>query len=115
MATRTDFDWVNRPQWEAALDRFLRDLGLDLASNAEALGEYIKDRAQGYCPVDTGRLQAGVEVDTESHSTGIRVELRDDVPYAPYVEYGTRRNRAQPFMRPAMADGEAAYLKYMAR
>jgi HK97 gp10 family phage protein len=27
----------------------------------------------------------------------------DEVDYAKYVEFGTRRSRAQPFLRPALA------------
>ena len=115
MATRTEFDWVNRPQWEASLQKFLDDLGLDLAGNAEALGAYMERQAKGYCPVDTGRLQRGVEATVETHETGIRIELKDEVPYAPYVEYGDRDSPAQPFLRPGMADGEAGYVRYMAR
>lgn len=32
-----------------------------------------------------------------------------DAPYAKYVEFGTRRSRAQPFMRPAKAQGRELY------
>jgi len=32
-----------------------------------------------------------------------------DAPYAKYVEFGTRRSRAQPFMRPALALGREVF------
>jgi len=45
---------------------------------------------------------------TEVELSGSRLEGRvgaggDDVDYAKYVEFGTRRSRAQPFLRPALA------------
>ena len=37
------------------------------------------------------------------------------VHYAPYVEFGTRRSRAQPFMRPALAHARGKYRDVMER
>lgn len=47
--------------------------------------------------------QAGAEV---VGRTSIR--LVADVGYAPFVEYGTRRMAARPFLRPALAAAEAS-------
>lgn len=61
-----------------------------------ALAEEVAAVARSLAPVDTGRLRESITADAEHVST--------DVGYAPFVEYGTSVDPAQPFMRPA-ADG----------
>jgi HK97 gp10 family phage protein len=39
----------------------------------------------------------------------LRVVVRADVPYAAYVEYGTRYHAAHPFMRPAARRANRAF------
>lgn len=53
--------------------------------------------ASDRCPVDTGRLKASISssVDGDMAVCGTNVE------YAPYVEFGTSKAKAQPFLRPA--------------
>ena len=50
-------------------------------------------------PVDTGRLRQsiGVRKIGEGH-----YRVGTNVSYAPFVEYGTRGRRGNPFMRPAV-------------
>lgn len=50
-------------------------------------------------PVDTGRLRAS---ETVVASKGRYVVGPVAVPYAAYVEFGTRHMRAQPYVRPAV-------------
>ena len=59
--------------------------------------EAIRSQAQQLTPVDTGNLR-------RSFSTRVRRlegEVSNSASYAPYVEYGTVRMSAQPFLRPA--------------
>lgn len=48
------------------------------------------------CPVDTGNLRASI------HTTKGKLEdtVGSGVEYAPYVEFGTYKMRAQPYMQP---------------
>lgn len=59
----------------------------------------IRNDAVAAAPVDTGRLRQsiGLQKRGEGH-----YRVGTNVEYAPYVEYGTRRMAAQPFMRPAL-------------
>lgn len=50
-------------------------------------------------PVDTGRLRGS---ETIQSSPGRYVVGPVGVPYAAYVEFGTSRMRAQPYVRPAV-------------
>jgi HK97 gp10 family phage protein len=68
--------------------------------------------AEGYakrlCPVDTGRLRGSIthtQMDEDTEVIGTNVE------YAPYVELGTTRTRAQPYLRPAISDHVDQYAR----
>ena len=73
--------------------------------------EKIGLMAEGYaikkCPVDTGHLRGSIthEVDFD----GDAVYIGTNVEYAPYVELGTSRQKAQPFLRPAASEHGAQY------
>lgn len=79
-----------------AIDRALEEIGL---------------AAEGYakraCPVDTGRLRNSIthQLDVGDKS----VYVGTSVEYAPYVEMGTSRTAAQPFLRPAATEHEGTY------
>lgn len=62
-----------------------------------AIGEAAVDYAQDDCPVDTGRLKGSITYEV----SGEDVYIGTNVEYAPYVELGTYKQRAQPFLRPA--------------
>ena len=63
----------------------------------EAVGLQAEGYAKLQCPVDTGRLRNSIShaVDGDTAYIGTIVE------YAPYVEFGTHRQRAQPYLEPA--------------
>ena len=69
--------------------------------------------AEGYakklCPVDTGNLRNSIThtVDEEEPAAYIGT----NVEYAPYVCLGTIHMKAQPFLKPAVADHANKYRK----
>ena len=75
----------------------------------------VKNVAYMMVPVKTGSLQKSIRVEVYSVPAGYLVKLgiraggyvtnpesHRIVDYAAFVEYGTRKMRAQPFMRPAI-------------
>lgn len=66
----------------------------------------IAIQAENNCPVDTGYLRSTVFV----REVGEEVEIGFEAPYASYVEFGTYKMAAQPFLRPAMDEAELAAL-----
>ena len=50
-------------------------------------------------PVDTGHLRGSIS--TTTSIGGLSAEIGPTASYGAYVEFGTRRMRPQPFMRPA--------------
>lgn len=56
------------------------------------------EEAKKLCPVDSGKLQQSIET---SISSWDKTSYGSDVEYARMVEFGTRNQAAQPFLRPA--------------
>lgn len=66
----------------------------------------VVDIAKGLVPVDTGELKKSIRKEKIENGYYIIVadatQPRAPKGYATYVEFGTARNRAQPFMLPAL-------------
>ena len=71
----------------------------------------IESTAKALVPVDTGNLKSSIQTTQEGPLTAL-VGPRD-VDYAVYVEYGTSRMAAQPYMRPAAERVQPAFLAAM--
>ena len=83
------------------LDRVLKKVQIDdrLDEAVERIAYSVEAEAKRICPVDTGRLRASI------HSMRIKkgaYYVGTNVEYAPFVEYGTKKMRAQPYLRPAV-------------
>lgn len=52
--------------------------------------------------VQTGRLRASIYLKVDEDSRGLFAEVGSDVEYARYVEMGTDRAPAYPYLRPAL-------------
>ena len=59
----------------------------------------IEADAKSFAPVDTGMLRNSIS--TTIGASGLSAEIGPTVHYAPFLEYGTRRMRPQPYMGPA--------------
>lgn len=68
----------------------------------------IVDVAKQLCPVDTGRLKQSLGALPVSSE---RVRVGTDVHYGKFVEYGTSRSAAQPFLTPAFAQAADTFTK----
>jgi hypothetical protein len=73
---------------------------------------YATERGQWYASgnsggpnVRTGTLRTSIRGVVTSD---LRADLRATVPYAGFVERGTRKMRARPYLSPAIADTQAA-------
>ena len=70
----------------------------------ENTGDNMVTYGQGIVPVRTGNLMASIfaEVDEDN----LAVTLGATADYASFIEYGTVKMRAQPFLEPAAAIGQ---------
>ena len=65
---------------------------------------YVEGSAKEKAPVDTGRLRASIS----SKVKATEAEIGTPVFYAPFVEFGTKRMRAQPYLIPALQGAKSA-------
>lgn len=87
--------------------------GIDSAIGValEEIGLLAENYAAKKCPVDTGNLRGSIthEVDAGDNA----VYIGTNVEYAPHVELGTSRQKAQPFLRPAASEHGAQYRRVL--
>lgn len=88
-------------------DEFLKALPEQIEQALTAIGLTAESYAKKDCPVDTGRLRNSitnaVRVDEKS------VYIGSNVSYAAFVELGTSRMKARPYLKPAATEHTAEY------
>lgn len=76
-----------------------------IANALESCGQACEGHAKLVCPVDTGRLRNSI-----THTVnGDAAYIGSNVEYAGFVEQGTYKQRAQPYLRPAVSDHTSEY------
>jgi HK97 gp10 family phage protein len=78
-----------------------------VAQNMEVACLFVADKAKGLAPRRGGRLISEIDIAVEVSAQGNVVEGRVGVKrgkafYARFVELGTRKMAARPFLRPAV-------------
>lgn len=88
----------------AALGQLLASPTGAVAKDLERRALSIEGAAKRLCPVDTGRLRSSITHALGVDVQGLKADIGSDVEYAVYVELGTSRAAAQPFLRPALIE-----------
>ena len=65
----------------------------------------VQGAAIALSPVKTGNLRGSISFKVESED---EARVGTNVEYAPYVEYGTKKMSAQPYLRPALDNNKSA-------
>lgn len=91
----------------ARLDRYLQnfeDYENILEEDVTKAAELIVSLAKYYCPVDTGRLQRSIRYEGSYPNYILIADAVNNLGqgYAKYVEFGTSKQPAQPYMWPAI-------------
>lgn len=73
----------------------------------QVAADVLADARRGV-PVDTGELQGSLEVEKDESAKVYRVGSTD-VEHSVYVELGTRKMAAQPYLRPALYKNRAMH------
>ena len=67
------------------------------------IGTFVTAEAQLRAAVDTGNMRRSTTFDIPSDNE-VDLGVTPDAPYAVYVEKGTSKQQAQPFIEPAVMD-----------
>lgn len=62
----------------------------------------VNSQAKSLVPVDTGNLKRSISPSIDGNRSVAEGTVSTNTEYAPYVEFGTSRQRAQPYLRPAV-------------
>ena len=96
----------------ATVETVMDNSQLVLSSEKEAviralttIGMLAERYAKMECPVDTGRLRNSISWAVLDNS----VYIGTNVEYAPYVELGTSKQKAQPYLKPAVEKHVSQY------
>ena len=88
-------------------DEFAKALPEQIEQALTAIGLTAESYAKRDCPVDTGRLRNSI---TNAVEVGERsVYIGSNVEYAAFVELGTSRMKARPYLKPAATEHTAEY------
>lgn len=68
----------------------------------EYLANKAEKSAKSLVPVSSGKLKDSIKSKVESDGTNTNVKLSSNASHASYIEYGTSKMPARPFLRPAM-------------
>lgn len=85
------------------------DIKSALLRGLEACGLVAEGYAKKLAPVDTGNLRNSITHDVDDGEPAAYIGT--NVEYAPYVCLGTIHMKAQPFLKPAVADHANEYRK----
>lgn len=88
---------------QAGLSSAGRRVGRQAAALTRATAARIERDAKLACPVDTGFLRNSIGTTITGDGRGgiVSATVGPTADYAGYVEFGTSRQRPQPFMNPA--------------
>lgn len=98
MADFTRFD-------DAAWDRLVSGPGSEVGKDLKRRATKVVRAAKRLAPVDTGRLRSSIVDEMGAEGDDLVARIGTDVEYAAYVELGTSRAGAQPYLRPALDAG----------
>jgi len=88
-------------------DKFKSELEKAIHTALDEIGAKAESYAKSVVPVDTGRLRDSITHKVNDADSS--VEVGSDVHYASYVELGTSRMRAQPYLRPSIERHSSEY------
>jgi HK97 gp10 family phage protein len=68
-----------------------------------SVGERVKAAAAAMAPVQTGALKSSIYYELDETGGGdLMVQIGTNIRYGGFVEFGTHKMAAQPYLRPAL-------------
>ena len=66
----------------------------------------LTEEAKAYAPIHTGNLRRSIQI-TEANKPEMKIVVSAQAPYSGFVEWGSSKMAAQPFMQPAASHAAA--------
>ena len=92
-------------------DEVLKGLSDAVERSLTRIGLAAEGYAKKECPVDTGNLRNSITNEVQSSEKSVYIGT--NVEYAAYVELGTTRTRAKPYLKPAATEHPTVYKRIM--
>lgn len=87
---------------QAVLEQKMNNITEKLSEGVAGSCKVVEADAKAMCPVDTGELRKSITSEV-SGTTGV---VGTNKEYAMYVEFGTYKMAAQPYLVPALKENE---------
>lgn len=95
---------LSSTEGDVARDLLKRGERVETAAKLNATGKEYGDGTRGP-RVQTGRLRTSIATELGRDAQGLFIDVGTNVEYAPYLENGTDRMPAYPFLGPALQAG----------
>lgn len=92
--------------YDGGLAELMQELENGAGGIVSAIGERVAQSARELCPVDTGALRDSIEVSVQGNSAVVSA----NTDYAAYVEFGTSKMPARPYLVPALIQNSGTLL-----
>lgn len=100
--------------YKSNLSKFLSQYSGDKSNALDRLGEVGVEAIKAEAPVDTGNLRDSTRYETTPESVVfVNDATKDGVIYPAYVELGTYKTAANPFMRRGLVKSEGAFIRIL--
>lgn len=97
--------------FQDGLRRAVRGIKLETEADLARFAQRVVRSAKQFCPVDFGILRGSIGATAGRDSRGLFYDVGTNLEYGPPVEFGTRYQEAQPFMRRGLAEAAQAGLR----
>lgn len=87
-------------KYKSNIPRITQQMEQNIPRALKAIGIFVEGEAKVRAPYDTGRLRDSMDHRVDEGAA--KVIIGTPVEYAPYVEFGTSKMKAQPYLRPAL-------------
>ncbi len=101
---------VGIPQAIASLKKYQIKKKKDIKRELRRGAFQVADLAKDSVPVDTGRLRGSITID-DSDLVRLQMRVGTNVLYGKWVEFGTRKMAARPFLFPAFFSKEGEIIR----
>lgn len=90
-------------------DKILKQLDIVKKNTLTKVGLFVESEAKLRCPVDTGLLRNSIDSVVEVPS----VIIGTNIDYSIFVEFGTSKQKSQPYLLPAMVENKTKIINYI--